>query len=210
MAIMERATLGAAPGSGRNARGRQSFDLSAACMTGAEDRFHLALILGTRVATPRAEVAVEAIAPGDAILTRKAGAQPVSAVTIRTLPRETLIMAHRLTPVLVRAGALGAGLPHTDLCLHPWTQLCTVALPGGDAVLRATDLIGSGQVMRIFPDRVTYIDLALDVAAEVLVSGVWLASAKGGAPPQTTTGRGWCRIGDITPDWTPQGETATA
>jgi hypothetical protein len=178
------------------------------------DRFQLTLVQGSRVATIRGEVAVQDIVAGDAVVAPCGKAHKVIAITLCTLTRQDLIAAHRLTPVLMRAGALGAGLPQDDLCLHPMTRLCVDMPSTGTATSRATDLVGDGRVMRIFPDGVTYVTLTLAAQGMVQVSGVWLAPATDGSivPPhvqrQVSPRGGWCRIGDITPDWIPLGEAA--
>ena len=168
--------------------------------------FPLSLVKGTRIVTVRGDVAVEEIVQGDVILSQGLGAAPVVAVTICHLTRQALIAAHRLTPVLMRAGALGAGRPDRDLCLHPGTLLCADAMSGLKGPQRATDLIGDGRVMRIFPDSVTYVVLTLMAPGEVPVSGVRLTACEDGASMQShdgaraPRGKGWLRIGDIALD----------
>jgi hypothetical protein len=182
-------------------------------VTAAPDRNCVTMVKGVLVATGRGDVAAEDVLAGDVILTRENVALSVLAVRLRPLTREALIAAHWQTPVLMRAGALGAGLPRNDLHLHPLTH-CAVAGPGDRAMRRVTDMIGGGQVARVFPDSVTYVDFTLAAPGALQVAGIWLAFAPAAASvkvPQSDkddAGRGWCRIGHVMPDWPPRGEAA--
>lgn len=76
---------------------------------------------GTRIATARGEVPVEALRLGDLVVTagRGAGLRP-----IRWLGRTRADIARHpdrtaIAPILVRAGALGSGAPHRDLRVSP-------------------------------------------------------------------------------------------
>ncbi|MEY4871940.1 MAG: hypothetical protein RLZZ563_1270 [Pseudomonadota bacterium] len=60
-------------------------------------------VAGTRIATPTGEVAVEALQPGDLVLTRDDGPQPLRWVGRRVVPAEG-----RMAPIAIAAGALGA------------------------------------------------------------------------------------------------------
>ena len=197
------------PGPGRENAGSRVSDATEPAGQAIQDGFHLTLVKGTHVATGRGDVAAEDMVSGDVVLTHSSGPQPVVSVTVRHMTRQALIAAHRLTPVLVRAGALGDRLPGRDLCLHPRARLSTDAPSGDTGTRRAADLVGDGQIVRIFPDGVTYVDLALGAAAVVRVAGIWLAAAKETATRQDATACGWFRIGDVTPDWTPWDEVVT-
>ena len=76
---------------------------------------------GTRIATARGEVAVEALHPGDLVQTLDEGLQPILWVG----RRRTAFGhgAHRHQPIVIRAGAMGHGLPRTDLRLSPQHRL---------------------------------------------------------------------------------------
>ncbi len=71
---------------------------------------------GTGIATPDGERAVERLRPGDPILTADGRTMPVKWIGRQT--RNKLFTPEdRLRPVRVQAGALGPGIPHTDLIL---------------------------------------------------------------------------------------------
>lgn len=76
---------------------------------------------GTLIATARGEVAVEELRLGDLVVTggRGAGLRPVA-----WIGRTRAVVARHpdraaIAPILVRAGALGAGVPHRDLRVSP-------------------------------------------------------------------------------------------
>ena len=59
-------------------------------------------VAGTRIATPMGEVAVEALQPGDLVLTRDDGPQP-----LRWIGRRTVPAVGRMAPIAIAGGALG-------------------------------------------------------------------------------------------------------
>lgn len=76
---------------------------------------------GTRIATPRGERAVEDLRPGDLVATLDSGPQP-----ILWIGRRLTVFGHGLhphQPVVIGAGAMGHGLPRTDLRLSPQHRL---------------------------------------------------------------------------------------
>lgn len=70
---------------------------------------------GTLILTERGEVAVEDLRPGDGVLTRDHGHQPLRWIGSKPLSAEVLHLFEKLRPVRIGAGALGAGLPARDL-----------------------------------------------------------------------------------------------
>jgi hypothetical protein len=74
---------------------------------------------GTRIKTDRGEVAVECLAVGDRVLTLDNGYQRIRWIGSRDLGARELAAAPNLRPVRIRAGALGDGLPATDLTVSP-------------------------------------------------------------------------------------------
>lgn len=70
---------------------------------------------GTRISTLAGQVPVEMLAAGDAVLTMDHGYQPIRWIGRRRLSARDLSANPKLLPVRIRAGALGKGLPKTDL-----------------------------------------------------------------------------------------------
>ncbi|WP_370048846.1 Hint domain-containing protein [Salipiger sp.] len=78
---------------------------------------------GTRIATPRGEVAVEDLREGDLVCTLDSGDQPLRFIGRRVLGADDLAHAPQLNPMRIRAGALGQGLPLRDLVVSPQHRL---------------------------------------------------------------------------------------
>ncbi|WP_405403640.1 Hint domain-containing protein [Paracoccus sp. Ld10] len=74
---------------------------------------------GTMIRTPNGDVAVEDLRVGDLVETGDNGARPIRWIGGRTLDRVDLVMAPKLRPVRIRAGALGQGVPSRDLMVSP-------------------------------------------------------------------------------------------
>ena len=74
---------------------------------------------GTLIETDRGAVAIEDLAKGDLVMTRDNGLQPIRWVGSRVLSSDELALNERLRPIRIRAGALGHGLPITDLLVSP-------------------------------------------------------------------------------------------
>ena len=74
---------------------------------------------GTRILTPRGEIAVEALRPGDFITTMDAGPQVLRWIGMRRVGAAELAREPGLNPVHIRAGSFGHGMPHRDLTVSP-------------------------------------------------------------------------------------------
>jgi hypothetical protein len=85
---------------------------------------------GTLIDTPQGPRPVETLGPGDLVLTHDHGAQPVRWVRSGDQALDSLPQDGR--PVLIRAGALGPGLPNADLIVSPQHRI----LVGGHGQLQ--------------------------------------------------------------------------
>lgn len=95
--------------------------------------------MGTQIATPTGATSVEALSVGDHVLTHGGKSVPVLWVgRQRTL---TVAAAHRTAAVRIKAGALGAGLPETDLVVTGDHGLCIEGLIINAAALVNHDTI---------------------------------------------------------------------
>lgn len=95
---------------------------------------------GTRIATPRGEVPVEDLLPGDLVNTIDGPAQPVRWVGSRVVHRDEMAANPALCPVRIRAGALGPDLPRRDLLVSPQHRILLEDW-------RAQLMFGEGQVL---------------------------------------------------------------
>ncbi|WP_167766936.1 Hint domain-containing protein [Jannaschia formosa] len=121
---------------------------------------------GTVILTEDGPRPVEALHPGDRVLTRDDGAQEIRWMGLRCLSRATLAARPDLRPIRLRRGALGPGEPRPDLILSPDHRVMLTgpkarALWGeAEVLVRAGDLVDDARVLRDHGAReVTYIHL---------------------------------------------------
>ncbi|MBB5724042.1 hypothetical protein FHS72_003692 [Loktanella ponticola] len=137
---------------------------------------------GTKIATPKGEVAVETLRAGDKVFTRDNGIQEIAWTGSRTLTTKDLLAAPDLQPVLVRAGSLGSSLPEKDLLLSRNHRLLMsgrrAALHFSDTevfaaakYMTATDGIDAVQI-----SGVTYVHLMFAQHEVILSNGTWTES----------------------------------
>ncbi|NHF72552.1 Hint domain-containing protein [Paracoccus sp. 12-3] len=74
---------------------------------------------GTLIDTATGPRAVETLVAGDLVLTRDRGLRPLAWAGGRHLDARHLDIAPNLRPIRIRAGALGPGLPASDLTVSP-------------------------------------------------------------------------------------------
>ena len=141
---------------------------------------------GTVIATPRGGVLVEALAPGDLMLTRDNGPQEVRWTGRKRLSGPPLRIDNRLQPVVIRAGALGAGVPERDLLVSPNHRVLLLGNhPGLDAaeaevLVSARHLVGTRGIGRASLAQVSYLHFMCDRHEVVLSNGAWTESFQPG------------------------------
>ncbi|MDS9468626.1 Hint domain-containing protein [Paracoccus sp. MBLB3053] len=124
---------------------------------------------GTLIATPTGEVKVEDLTIGDLVKTAEGRSVEVKWIGRQTLSK-VFTPAERFVPVRVKAGALGKGVPHSDLVLT-----AEHALVIGDLAINAGALVnGSSIVFEPFgalPERVTYYHVETELHDVILANG---------------------------------------
>jgi hypothetical protein len=130
--------------------------------------FVICFLTGTRIATPGGEVPVEALAPGDSVLTAAGEAR-----TVRWIGRQTLLsgLARRrgVLPVRIAAGALGENLPVRDLLVSPAHAIAI------DGMLVQAGALVNGTTIRTetaLPWSFRYWHIELDAHELVLAEGM--------------------------------------
>ncbi|SOB91205.1 hemolysin type calcium-binding protein [Rhodobacter sp. JA431] len=132
-------------------------------------------VAGTQIATPSGPRKVESLRPGDLVLTRDHGAQPVLWAAGRTIAPLTLANRVALRPVEILANALGNTRP-----LRVSAQHAVLAEIGGTPqLLRAKHLAEfAPHLARVLqPNRaISYHHLLLPTHALICAEGVWSES----------------------------------
>lgn len=129
-----------------------------------------------RIATPMGDVPASSLVVGDLVTTRDDGAQPISDIRqVFAAPTE-----RNHYPVRIAQGALGFGLPRTDLDIGPQHRVLFehIRIPlmfGEDAVLvRAKSLAAShlGVAVQRAAVPVSYIQVSLSKQAVIFAEGL--------------------------------------
>jgi Ca2+-binding RTX toxin-like protein len=141
---------------------------------------------GTRVATPRGEVAVEDLKVGDKVITRDNGFQDIQWVGHKRITLKTLTDAPHLKPVLIKAGSLGNGLPERDMIVSPNHRMLIanaevdLLFDQPEVLVAAKHLVGMDGVHRLDMVATTYIHFMCASHQIVLADGAWSESFQPG------------------------------
>lgn len=167
--------------------------------TGTMEFFNIENIIpcftpGTLIATPKGERRVEDLAVGDRIITRDNGIQEIRWLGQRALSGEELGHADHLRPVLIRAGALGGGLPERDMLVSPNHRILVandksaLYFEEREVLVAAKHLTGLEGVDTCQAAGVVYVHFMFDQHEVVLSDGAWTESFQPG--DQTLDGIG--------------------
>jgi hypothetical protein len=146
---------------------------------------------GTMILTPRGEVPVETLRPGDLVTTRDNGPQPVLWVASRALDAAELEAGPDQRPIRIEAGAFGQDAP---LILSPQHGLLLTGPDGRDQLVRARHLAQlRGGAVRVMNGcrEVQYFHLLFETHQLVWANGLPAESfypgpmALGGLTPQS-------------------------
>ncbi|NRB00571.1 MAG: Hint domain-containing protein [Rhodobacteraceae bacterium] len=134
---------------------------------------------GTLIDTPHGPVPVEDLRPGDLVLTRDNGPQPLTWVGQQELTAAQLASAPRLQPFLIPAGALGPDEPTTDLIVSPQHRIL-VSTPAMQMNLGMDEALVAAKHLRCARRQrgrgVTYVHLMFARHEIVRSNGVWSES----------------------------------
>lgn len=145
--------------------------------TDAETMPAAGLLRGCRVKTLRGEVPAEALRPGDRLLTRDNGYQPVRRVTQAAAPLSGARRAVRL-----RKGALGRGMPERCLWAAPGQRLLIggeslgPAFGAAEALVAARHLVVLAGVALCAAPPLPLVKILLDRSELILCEGTWAES----------------------------------
>lgn len=123
----------------------------------------------TRLLTPDGVRAIQTLRPGDTILTRDNGPQPILWSGHRRMSGARLYAMPHLRPIRFRAGALGTDRPDADLLVSPQHRMLVKGASARalfntpEVLVAAEDLINDGTIMVDQALReVTYVHILLE------------------------------------------------
>ena len=126
---------------------------------------------GTLIRTARdgveADVAVEALAVGDMVVTASGAHRPIRWIGHRRTRCDTHPEPRKVWPVRVRAGTFGEGLPYADLWLSPGHALC---LDG--CLVPVRGLLDGERISQVERAEVTYWHVELDSHDVLIANGM--------------------------------------
>jgi serralysin len=137
---------------------------------------------GTMIATDRGEMRVENLRAGDLVMTRDHGPRPLRWTGRRDLDAADLMAMPALRPVLIPAGALGAGMPRRDMMVSPQHRMLIAgAVPEmlfgtHEVLVAAIHLVGRGGIVQATVPAVSYVHLLCDAHEIICADGAWSES----------------------------------
>ncbi|MBN2761202.1 MAG: Hint domain-containing protein [Rhodobacteraceae bacterium] len=150
-------------------------------------------VVGSWIDTDKGPKPVEAIAVGDLILTRDNGYQMVRWTGRHAQTNASMAARPDLAAVIVRQGALGAGLPERDMRVSPWHRLlicgqrAEMLFGEYEVLVPAIHLVGQPGIERDTAPQ-TYIHLMFDEHQIIRADGAWSESFQPGV--KTLAGMG--------------------
>ncbi|MEO1494230.1 MAG: Hint domain-containing protein [Pseudomonadota bacterium] len=147
---------------------------------------------GAMIETARGPRAVEALCSGDLIQTRDNGLRRIEWVGARLL--DGPVLRPHLQPIVIRAGALGEGLPCRDMIVSPQHRMlitgwrAALMFDAPELLVPAVSLLGIDGVYRASVDTVVYHHIMFDRHEVIRAEGSWTESLHLG--PQSIKGFG--------------------
>lgn len=108
------------------------------------DELSICFIAGSLIATPDGDRLVESLRPGDLVLTRDHGPQPLVWTGRTAINADRLDSNPNLRPIRIAAGALGDGLPRRELCVSAQHRILIRDENGTEYLAAAVHLLRSG------------------------------------------------------------------
>lgn len=141
---------------------------------------------GTLIATPKGEVPVEWLKPGDRVITRDNGIQEIRWVSAKPVDWAMLTAHPHLKPILIQQGSLGDGLPERDMQVSPNHRMLVandrtaLYFDEHEVLVAAKHLVAARGVQEIESVGTTYIHFMFDQHQVVLSNGAWSESFQPG------------------------------
>lgn len=142
-------------------------------------------VAGTLIDTAEGRKPVEDIRPGDMVLTRDNGFMPITWVGARHISGAELAATPDFRAVMIRAGALGHGLPECDMRVSPWHRVlicgqhAELLFGEYEVLVPAIMLVGQPGITRDSAD-VTYVHVMFATHQIIRGDGAWSESFQPG------------------------------
>lgn len=147
------------------------------------------------IATEAGDCAAGELRVGDLVATRDAGLQPIRWIGQRHVSAERLAAHPNLRPIRTPQGALGAGLPNSDMLVSPQhrilvrSQVCAKMFGTSEALIAAKHLCGlNGIAVAEDVAEVTYVHILFDQHHIVTANGAETESFFTGAQALSSIG----------------------
>lgn len=128
----------------------------------------------TRISTSFGEVPAQALRERDALRTHTGGFVRISKIRRYTLESDVLAASEDILPVIIRAGALGAGLPKQDIAVSAEQEIAVGGGMHGSKLVKARDLLSRPGVYRGAETIYTYTRIRCEEPVLVRSEGLWL------------------------------------
>jgi parallel beta-helix repeat protein len=133
----------------------------------ADNQVFACFALGTRIATPQGEVAVEDLDEGDLVLTLDGAAQPITWIGSRHVNCRRHNRPEAIRPVRIRAHAFGPNQPSRDLRVSP-----DHAIFAEGVFIPVKYLINGSSIAQLKVAEVTYFHVELPAHAAIYAEGL--------------------------------------
>jgi Ca2+-binding RTX toxin-like protein len=138
---------------------------------------------GTRILTANGPVPVENLRPGEMVMTRDSGLQPLRWAGHIHLSYQDLVARPDLQPVRISANALGSAGPDRSMLVSPQHRVliegarAEMYFGESEVLVPAKHLLGQAEVTRALPaEGVTYVHILFDRHELVSSEGLWTES----------------------------------
>jgi len=141
---------------------------------------------GTTIATAKGERLVEELTVGDRIITRDNGIQEIAWVGHKEMSGKQLVQNPHLKPILIKAGALGNGLPERDMMVSPnhrvlvASDLTQLYFEENEVLAAAKHMVGANGIQAINVMQTTYVHFMFECHEVILSNGAWTESFQPG------------------------------
>lgn len=141
---------------------------------------------GTLIDAAHGRVPVETLRPGDRVLTRDNGFQPIDWVGRKDVDADLMVRHPRFRGVRIKAGALGAGLPERDMVVSPQHRVLVIGpeaelmFGAHEVLVPAIHMVGMPGVEADTADVISYIHIMFRAHEIVRSDAMWTESFQPG------------------------------